>query len=115
SGDLEGEAHVVRDGHMRVERVVLEHHGDVPVLGREMGDLPLADPDAALVDVLEPREHPQGGGLPAAGGPDEDEELAVPDLDVELVDGGGLSTRVEPGRLVVGDRCHDVVSFTGRY
>src|SRR5699024_8290659 len=30
--DLQGEAHVVRHGHVRVQRVVLEHHGDVPVL-----------------------------------------------------------------------------------
>src|SRR5690606_40196536 len=29
---FQGEAHVGGDGHVRIERVVLEHHGDVPVL-----------------------------------------------------------------------------------
>ena len=30
--ELEREAHVLGDGHLRIERVVLEHHGDVAVL-----------------------------------------------------------------------------------
>jgi len=31
-GELEREAHVVRHGHVRVQRVGLEHHRDVPLL-----------------------------------------------------------------------------------
>lgn len=77
---------------MRVERVVLEHHGDVPVLGRQVGDVAVTDADDAGVDVLEPREHPERGGLSAAGRADQDEELAVLDVDVERVDGGLLGT-----------------------
>ena len=88
AGDLEREAHVVGDGHVRVQRVVLEHHRDVPVLRRQVRDVAVTDADGAAVDVLETREHAQGGGLAAAGGADEDEELAVLDVDVELVDGG---------------------------
>ena len=33
--DLETERHVVVDGHVRIEGVVLEHHGDVAVLRAE--------------------------------------------------------------------------------
>ncbi len=99
AGDLEREAHVVGDRHVRVERVVLEHHGDVPVLGRQVGDVAVPDADGAAVDVLQPREHAQRGGLAAAGGADEDEEFAVLDGDVELVDGGLVGTRVDPGCL----------------
>ena len=33
-GELQGERHVVEHGHVRIERVVLEHHGDVAVLRR---------------------------------------------------------------------------------
>ena len=33
-GELQAEGHVVEDLHMRVERVVLKHHGDVALLRR---------------------------------------------------------------------------------
>ena len=58
--------------------------------GGRCGDVAVADADRAAVDVLEAGEHAQRGGLAAAGGADEDEELAVADLEVELVDRGLL-------------------------
>ncbi len=106
TGDLEREAHVVGDGHVRVERVVLEHHRDVPVLGRQVRDVAVADADSAAVDVLQAGQHAQRGGLAAAGRADEDEELAVLDLQLELVDGGLVAAGVQPGRLVESDRSH---------
>src|SRR5665648_795053 len=106
AGDLQGEAHVVGDGHVRVQRVVLEHHRDVPVLGLDVGDVAVADQDAAGVDVLQACEHPQGGGLAAAGRPDEDEELAVLDVQVERLDRWALGPRVDPGGVVERDGCH---------
>ena len=96
---------------MRVERVVLEDHRDVAVLGGQVGDVAVADPDVAAVDLFEPGEHPQGGGLAAAGGADQHEELAVTDLDVELVDGRTLRAWKEPGRFVERDSCHDCSSL----
>src|SRR6476659_223000 len=87
AGDLEREAHVVGDRPVRVERVVLERHRDVAVLGGQVRHVAVPDEDAAAVDLLEAGEHAQGGGLPTSGGTDEDEEIPIRDLDVELVDG----------------------------
>src|SRR5690606_40700543 len=107
--------YVVGDRHVRVQGVVLEHHGDVPVLGRQVRDVAVADADGAAVHVLQAREHAEGGGLAATGGTDEDEELPVRDLDVERVDGGLGGTRVDPGRLVERDWGHgDGPPSTGR-
>ena len=43
---------VVVDRHMGVQGVVLEHHGDVPVLGGHGVDLPAADVDFPVGDLL---------------------------------------------------------------
>ena len=69
------------------KRVVLEHHGDVAVLRLDVVDDPVADAHLAAGDRLQPGHHPQGGGLAAAGRPDEHEELAVGDIEAEVVDG----------------------------
>src|SRR5690606_612648 len=67
----------------------------------------VADVDVTAVDVLQAREHAERRRLATARGADEDEELAVLDVQVELVHGGTLGPGVEPGCVVVGDRSHD--------
>ena len=84
---FEREAHVLAHGHVRVQRVVLEDHRDVAVLRRALVDDLVADAQLALGDVLEPGDHPQRRRLPAARRADEDHELAVGDVEVEVLDG----------------------------
>ncbi len=115
AGDLQGEAHVLGDRHVRVQRVVLEDHRDVAVLRRDVGDIAVADEDAARVDLFEAGQHAQRGGLTATGGADQDQELAVGDLEVQLVDRGAGAAGVEAGCVVKGDGRHVFFSFTGRY
>ena len=60
------EAHVVAHGHVRIERIGLEHHRE-PALGRRHVVDPLAvDHQVARGDLLEPRDHAQQGRLAAA-------------------------------------------------
>jgi hypothetical protein len=70
-----------------IQRVVLENHRDVAILRRDVVDDAAIDLHLAPADRLEPRDHPEGGGLAAAGRPDEDHELAVTDLEIEVVYG----------------------------
>ena len=84
--DLQAVAEVVADAHVRVERVRLEDHRDVAVPRREVGDVAAADLDRALGDLLEAGDHAQQRRLPAARRPDEDDELAVVDLERDVVD-----------------------------
>jgi hypothetical protein len=72
---------------VRVERVALEDHRDVAVLGRDVVHDPVADPERAGRDLLEAGDHPQVGRLATARRADKDHEFAVPDLQVEVVDG----------------------------
>jgi hypothetical protein len=71
---------------VRVERVALEHHGDVAVSRRQIVHHAIADAHLATGDVLEPGDHAQRGRLAAAGWPDQADELAVLDIEVQLVD-----------------------------
>ncbi len=106
AAQLQRETHVLGDGLVRVERVVLEHHRDVAVLGRHARHVLAADLDGALVDVLESGEHAQRGALARAGRTDQHDELAVLDVEVERVNGELVRTLVDAGGVLVGDRCH---------
>ena len=76
-----------RTRHVRVERVALKDHRDVALLRRQIGDVPAADEQAAARRGLQPGDHPQHRALAAAGRPDQDDELAVGDRQVEILHG----------------------------
>ena len=84
---LQGEGHVFIHGHVGVQGVVLEHHGDITILGLHVVHQSVADPQLAGGNVLQTGDHPQGGGLAAAGGADQHDKLLVGDLQTELLDG----------------------------
>jgi hypothetical protein len=102
---LERVGDVVEHAHVRVERVVLEHHRDVALLRRELVHDVVADAQLAARDVLQAGDHPQRRRLAAAGRADEDDELAVGDLEVQVDD---RARAVGIGLLDVRERdgCH---------
>ena len=55
--DLQCEAHVLANGHVWVQSVVLEHHCDVAVLRLYVGDVLIANEDTAGVHVFKTCEH----------------------------------------------------------
>lgn len=69
---------------MRVEGVVLEDHCHIAVGGLGIGDIGAADGDGARGDLFQAGKRPQGGGFTAAGRADEDEKLAVGNVEVEV-------------------------------
>ncbi len=84
--DPEPVGHVLAHRHVRVERVVLEHHRDVAVLRLEPVDDARADRDLAGRDRLEPGNHPQERRLAATRRTDDHDELAVGDVGRDAVD-----------------------------
>jgi hypothetical protein len=87
----QAEGHVVVDALVRVERVILEHHGDVAVARRQVVHHPVADGDLAAADRLEPGDHAQQRGLAAARGADQHHEFTVTDVEVDAVNHGHLA------------------------
>ena len=77
---LQAECHVVVNRHMRIQRIVLEHHGNIAVFRSHFIDQPIADIKLPFRDFLQPGDHAQSGGFAAAGRADEDDEFLVFDF-----------------------------------
>jgi len=113
------ESDVLVDGHVGVQSVALEDHGDVAVLRGNVVDEAAADVHLALGDLLQTGDHAQGSGLTTARGADEDDEFLVLDLQVEIGDGRSRSTGVDLVDMLAADRSHkafssiDVVALKG--
>ena len=78
---------VARDGHVGEQGIALEHHADVSLFEGHVVDDAAADRDFPGCRALVPADHPQGGGLAAAAGADEKQELTVVDVESDVIDG----------------------------
>src|SRR5262249_4626182 len=76
---------------------------------RHVVDALAVDREIAARDLLEPGDHPQQGRLAAAGGADEDAELAVLDLQIDALDDLGLAVALAD--VLVRDRRHGGLPF----
>jgi len=85
---LEREGDVLCHREMRVERVALEDHRDLPGARREIVDQPPADQDVAGGLGLQSGDHPEQRGLSTTRRPEEHQELALVDREVDAVHGG---------------------------
>jgi len=84
---LQAESHVVADGHVREERVVLEHRVDRALKRRRAPHRLTVQEDLAGAGQLKAGDHAQRGGLAAAAGAEQREELAVANLECHVVNG----------------------------
>src|SRR5262249_14516140 len=85
---LQAEAHVLAHRHVRIERVGLEHHGDIAILRIEIVDAAIADVDLAAARLLQAGHQAQERRLAAAGRADQHQEFAVGDGKVEALEHG---------------------------
>ena len=81
---LEPEGDVLADAQVREERVALEDGVGRALVGGEPGDVGAVDLDRAGGGLLEPGDHAQGGGLPAARRAEHREELPLGDVEIHL-------------------------------
>ena len=103
---LQAVGDVVEDRHVREERVLLEDGVHVALVGRRARDVAAADQDLALVGLLEAGDHPQRRRLAAAARPEQRQELALVDAQVDRVH---RDERAEPLR----DRAELDIGFAG--
>lgn len=102
------EGDVLEDVEVREEGVGLEDGVHRPLVRRERGDVLVAETDGAGGGFLQAGDHPEGGGLAAAGRAEQGEEGTLGHGQVEGVDGGeravGLAEAGEADVPAVGGR-----------
>jgi len=87
---LQGKRHVVEHALVGEQLEVLEHRPDVPpevrdLPRRELGDVLAGHVDVALGGLLLPQHQADERGLAGAGRPDDEDELALVDLDGDVL------------------------------
>ena len=86
---------VLRDGHVREQRVLLEHGVDVAAPRGQRRDVDAAEPDRPGGGLLEARDHAQHRGLAGSRGAQDREQFAVADGEVGALDGHDCSDCAE--------------------
>src|SRR5690606_9429115 len=86
AGQVQREGHVLAYRHVRIQRIGLEHHGQVALGRADLSDVTAVQLDMATADFLQAGDQAQQGGLAATGGADENHEFAVADLKVDALD-----------------------------
>ena len=83
--ELEREADVLEDGHVRVERIVLEDHRHPPLIRRHPRDVLIAQQDPSSIGLVQTGDEIEGRALAAAGRAQERHEGTFRDLEIQVV------------------------------
>ena len=85
---LQPEGHVLPGRHVRKQRIRLEHHADITLVGRLPGDVLTADDHPSAVGLLETRDQPERRRFATAGGPEQGDQLAGSHRQTQAVERG---------------------------
>src|SRR5690606_22635610 len=76
---FEPKGYIIIHGHMRKDGIALEYHGDLPFARRQVGDIPLSNPDASLIRHAQTCDGAQQGCLAAAARTQQYQEFRILD------------------------------------
>ena len=85
---VQGKRHVLAHAHVRVQRVGLEHHGQVALGRGDFGDVAAIEFDGAVADFFQAGDQAQQGGFATARRADEHHEFLVVHFQVDALDDG---------------------------
>src|SRR5215475_7056294 len=83
--DSEPVRHVLIDRHVRVQGVILKHHGDVALARRQIINLALTNEKVAAGNIFQPGDHPERRTLRTAGRPDQHHKLPISYIEVDTL------------------------------
>ena len=104
---------VLGHGHVREQRVILEHGVDVPGVRRHLRDVLAAEFDPPGIRPLEPGDKPQQRGLSRPGRPEQGEELTGPHDEVDTGQRGHLAVPLAQAGDMDGRRRGSRITCSG--
>ncbi len=109
--DIQPKRDIFTHRHRRIQRVRLEHHRDIAIFRRQVVHRLAVDLDLALRHGLEAGDHVEQRRLTAARAADENQELAVFDVDVDTLQ-NRHPIRVSLVHVTDGKACHAVIPLS---
>ncbi len=97
SPDAKAEGHIVIDRHMGIQGIALKHHAEIALLRLQLRHILAVNEDLSLADGFQPRQHTEGSGFAAAGGPHDHHQLPILNLQIEI------GNRCRPARIYLGN------------
>ena len=85
----QAERHVLAHFHMRIQRVILEHHRDIALFGLHLVYHGATDANFACADFFKARNHPKQRALATARWANQHGKFAISDLNVDAPDDVG--------------------------
>ena len=105
------EGDVLRDRHVREQRIALEHHAEVALLRRQRGDVPPVEQHRTLAWRDEAGHRHQDRRLPRSGRAEQRQELPLPHFQRHVIDRDETSIAPrQPAQAerMAGGRAHDL-------
>jgi len=82
--ELKTERHVLENGHVGIQSIVLENHGDISLFGGNIVNELTVDIELTFGDLFQTGDHSEGGGLTAAGRTNENDKFLIFDIEIEI-------------------------------
>ena len=84
---LQTKCDVLINGHVRIQRIVLEYHRNIAILRRNIIDHAITDAQLAAGNLLQTRDHAQRGRFTTARRADQNDKFLVLNLQIQIRDG----------------------------
>jgi hypothetical protein len=104
---FQAKRHIIVHAHMRIERITLEHHRNVAILGRHIIDHPITDHNVAVRHLFQPRKATQRRRLAASRRSHQHQKLLVGNIEGEIFEGGEITEALPD--VVELNGCHACV------
>ena len=87
----QAKGHVVGDGQVAEQGILLKHKADFALANVQVGDVLAVEKDLTLVGFFQPGDDAQQGGLARTGGAEQADQLAFLNIQIDVVQRGEIA------------------------